>query len=62
MIKTLTQEYREGDLAVRVHIITLFNIPIFTSKNTTTNNAVVDQLTALKPVTKIKGFRHETED
>ena len=33
MIKVITNEYREGDNAVKTTSITLFDIPIFRYKN-----------------------------
>lgn len=56
MIKVITNEYREGDLAVQVTVITFFNIPIFKSRKTTTNNVAVMRLTTSKQSLNIKGF------
>ena len=56
MIKVITDEYREGDNAVRTTSITFFGIPIFRSKEITTNNDIVELLTVQKKTT-IKGFK-----
>jgi hypothetical protein len=63
MISIVTQEYREGNLAVRTTVITFLCIPIFKFRKTSTNNWLVSQLTTIKEVTKVKGFiKHETKD
>lgn len=63
MINMRTEEYREGDLAVRTIVITFLCIPIFKFKKTSTNNVAVGQLTPIKKKAKIKGFiRYETEN
>ena len=62
MISKVTEEYREGDMAVCSTVISLFHIPIFRGKNTTTNSSIVNQLTPIKKVTKVKGFKHENKD
>lgn len=62
MLKITSKEYREGVLAVQETVITLFKAPIFKHKKTTTNNSIVEQLTHIKERTKIKGFKHETEN
>lgn len=51
-------EYKEGDSAVRTKTITLFGIVIYSSRETTTNNEVVNLLT-VKKITIIKGFKNE---
>lgn len=56
MIKMLTKEYREGDLAIRTIVVTFLYIPIFRCKKTTTNNKAVQLLTIVKESNKIKGF------
>lgn len=56
MIETIKKEYREGDNAVRTTSITFFGIPIFRSKEITTNNDIVELLTVQKKTT-IKGFK-----
>ena len=58
MIETVKKEYRKGDNAVRTTSITFFGIPIFRSKEITTNNDIVELLTVQKKTT-IKGFRNE---
>lgn len=57
MIKVVTQEYREGDLAVRTTVVTFLCIPIFKFKKTSTNHVAVNQLTVIKEPVKIKGFK-----
>ena len=56
MIKVITNEYREGDNAVKTTSITLFGILIFRYKKLTTNNTAVALLTVQKKTT-IKGFK-----
>lgn len=56
MIKVLTKECREGDLAVKTTEVTLFHIPIFRYRKTTTNNLAVKQLTVIGQPSTIKGF------
>lgn len=59
----VTQEYREGNLAVRTAVVAFPCIPIFKSRKTSTDNVAVGQLAPVKEVTKVKGFiRHETKD
>ena len=58
IIKVITDEYKEGDSAVRTKTITLFNIVIYSSKETTTNNQIVNLL-AVQKGTVIKGFKNE---
>lgn len=62
MIKVLTQEYKEGDLAVRLTKVTFLYIPIYKSKRTTTNRQAVSLLTVKNKSNKIKGFNNETTD
>lgn len=62
MIERVTQEYREGNLAVRTTVVTFLRIPIFKSKKTSTNNSAVSQLTTIKKSTKVKGFNYENEN
>ncbi len=57
MIGVITQEYREGNLAVRTTVITFLCIPIFKFKKTSTNHVAVGQLTVIKEPAKIKGFK-----
>lgn len=56
MIKVLTDEYKEGDLAIRTTKVTFLCIPIFKYKKSTTNNKAVALLTTVNQPTKIKGF------
>lgn len=56
MIKVLTKEYREGDLAVKTTEVTFLCIPLFKYKKSTTNNKTVALLTTMQQPTKIKGF------
>lgn len=58
MIKVITNEYREGDNAVKTTSVTLFGISVFRYKKLTTNNKAVALLTAQKKTT-IKGFKNE---
>lgn len=60
MIKMLTKEYREGDLAVKTTEVTFLYIPIFRYKKTTTNNKAVATLTIVKEPNKTTGFNYET--
>lgn len=62
MITMVTKEYREEDLAVRTIIIKFFCIPLFKFKKTSTNNIAVQQLTAIKKRTEIKGLNYEVKD
>lgn len=59
MIKMVTQEYKEGDLAIRTIVVTFLCIPIFKFKKTSTNNVVVGQFTPIKEkeIVKVKGFK-----
>jgi hypothetical protein len=56
MIKILTKESREGDLAVKTTEVTFLCIPIFKYKKTTTNNKAVALLTVVNQPTKVTGF------
>ena len=56
MLKVLTKEYREGDLAVRTTEVTFLYIPILKFKKTSTNNTAIQLLTVVKEPNKIKGF------
>lgn len=56
MIKVLTKEYREGDLAVKTTEVTFLCIPLFKCKKSTTNNKAVALLTTMQQPTKIKEF------
>lgn len=62
MIKKITHEYLDNNIAVITTVITLFGITIFKCKETTTNINVINQLAIpAKPTNKkeIKGFKHE---
>jgi hypothetical protein len=58
MIKVLTKEFREGDIAVKTTYITFLGISVFRYRKETTNNKAVALLTVLKKTT-IKGFTNE---
>lgn len=57
MIKVVTEEYREGNLAVRTTVVTFLGIPILRFRKTSTNHIAVEQLTVIKEPVKIKGFK-----
>lgn len=51
-------EYRQGNLAVRDYRVTLFGIPVYKARFTSTNNLAVRQLTVLEEnKVNIKGFQ-----
>lgn len=56
MIKVLTKEYREGDLAVKTTEVTFLCIPMLRYKKLTTNNQAVKLLTPASKPEKIGGF------
>lgn len=56
MIKILTNEYMEGNQAVKTVKITFLYITIFKYKKLTTNNMAVDLLTPSEQPKKVKGF------
>lgn len=62
MIKQETKEYSEDGLAVRTIRITLFGVPIYRFKETSTNKAAVAQLAVAPKLTKVKGFSYETKN
>ena len=62
MINTRIKEYREGDLVTRTITVTLFYIPIFSYKKTSTNRVAVNQFNKPEERIKIKGFNNETEN
>lgn len=62
MIKQEIKEYSEDGLAVRAVQITLFGVPIYRFKETSTNKAAVAQLTTVPKPTKVKGFSNENKD
>lgn len=62
LIKVDKKEYREGSKAVFETVIRVFSITVFRSKEITTNNSIVDSLTEIKELTRIKGFKNEVKD
>lgn len=62
MIKCKIKEYSEGDLAIRSIAITVLGLPIYSYSETSTNRAIVEQLTVLPQKIKIKGFSHEIKN
>ena len=62
MINIRIKEYGEEDIVTRIITITLFYIPIFSYKKTSTNRVVVNQFNKPEEIIKIKGFNNETED
>lgn len=63
MIRMVTQEYQEGNLAIRTTVVTFLFIPIFKFKKTSTNQMAVSQLTPIKEKKiQLKGFNYETEN
>lgn len=61
MIRMVTQEYQEGNLAVRTTVVTFLFIPIFKFKKTSTNQMAVGQLAPIRRI-QLKGFSCETEN
>lgn len=62
MIKQETKEYSEDGLAVRTIRITLFGVPIYRFKKTSTNNKAVAMLAKASQSKKVIGFSYETKD
>lgn len=62
MINIRIKEYGEEDVVTRTITVTLFYIPIFSYKKTSTNRVVVNQFNKPEEIIKIKGFNNETED
>lgn len=62
MINIRIKEYREEDIVTRTITITLFYIPIFSYKKTSTNRVAVNQFNKPEERIKIKGFNNETEN
>ena len=56
MIKVLTKECREGDLAVKTTEVTFLCVPIFKYRKSTTNNKIVAAMTTVQQPSKVKGF------
>lgn len=62
LIRVEKREYREGSKAVFETVIRVFSITVFRSVSITTNNSVVDSLTEIKELTRIKGFKNEVKN
>ena len=62
MINIRIKEYGEEDIVTITITITLFYIPIFSYKKTSTNRVAVNQFNKPEERIKIKGFNNETED
>ena len=62
MINIRIKEYGEEDIVTRTITVTLFYIPIFSYKKTSTNRVAVNQFNKPEEIIKIKGFNNETED
>lgn len=62
MINIKIKEYGEESIVTRTITVTLFCIPIFSYKKTSTNRVVVDQFHKPKERIKIKGFNNETKN
>ena len=61
MIKRVSKEFVKNNTAYKEIRIYIFNFLIFNEIHSSTNTAIVDSLTYVKP-TKIKGFKNETEN
>lgn len=62
MINIKIKECGEEDTVTRIIIVTLFCIPIFSYKKTSTNRVAVNQFNKPKERVRIKGFNNETEN
>ena len=62
MINIRIKEYGEEDIVTRIITITLFYIPIFSYKKTSTNRVAVNQFNKPEERIKIKGFNNETKN
>ena len=62
MINIKIKEYGEEDIVIRTITVTLFCIPIFSYKKTSTNKNAVNQFHKPKERVRIKGFNNETEN
>lgn len=62
MIKIITNEYVENNIAIKEIFVTFLNISIFKHIMTSTDNVVVNQLIPIKERTKIKGFKNENKN
>ena len=49
-------------MAIRSVTVTILGLPIYSFSETSTNRAIVEQLTVLPQKIKIKGFSHETKN
>lgn len=61
MIKRVIKEFVKNSTAYKEIRIYIFNFLIFNEIQSSTNTAIVDSLTYVKP-TKIKGFKNETKN
>ena len=61
MIKRVIKEFVKNSTAYKEIRIYIFNFLIFSEIQSSTNTAIVDSLTYVKPI-KIKGFKNETEN
>lgn len=59
MISITSNEYSQGDLAIRETKLSIFNIVIWESTHTTTNKDVIKQLAKNKTKINIKGFNYD---
>lgn len=62
MIKIVTNEYVENNIAIKETSFTFLSITIFKRILTSTDNVAVNQLIPIKERTKIKGFKNENTD
>ena len=62
MISIKIKEYGEDGIVTRTITVTLFCVPIFSYKKTSTNRVVVNQFNKPKERVRIKGFNNETEN
>lgn len=61
MVKRVIKEFVKNNTAYKEIRIYIFNFLIFSEIQSSTNTAIVNSLTYVKP-TKIKGFKNETEN
>ena len=62
MINIKIKEYGEEDTVTRIITVTLFCIPVFSYKKTSTSRVAVNQFNKPKERVRIKGFNNETEN
>ena len=62
MISIKIKEYGEDGIVTRTITVTLFCVPIFSYKKTSTNRVAVNQFNKPKERVRIKGFNNETEN